>query len=63
MSLQLERSKVSTLIDNRAAFNSDHVQLCVYDTYQACEKVSFHAEQLMFCAMHSGKKVMHHKSL
>lgn len=63
MSLQLERSKVSTLIDNRAAFNSDHVQLCVYDTYQACEKIPFHAEQLMFCAMHSGKKVMHHKSL
>lgn len=63
MLLQEKRSKVSTLIDNRAAFNSDHVQLCVYDTYQACERIPFHAEQLMFCAMHTGKKVMHHNSL
>ncbi|WP_372768213.1 helix-turn-helix domain-containing protein [Pseudoalteromonas sp.] len=63
MSLQQERNKISTLIDNRAAFNSEHVQLCVYDTYQACERIPFHAEQLMFCAMHTGKKVMHHHSL
>lgn len=63
MLLQEKRSKVSTLIDNRAAFNSDYVQLCVYDTYQACERIPFHADQLMFCAMHTGKKVMHHQSL
>lgn len=63
MSLQLERSKISTLIDNRAAFNSEHVQLCVYDTYQACERIPFQAEQLMFCAMHTGKKIMHHHSM
>lgn len=63
MSLQQERNKISTLIDNRAAFNSEHVQLCVYDTYQACERIPFQAEQLMFCAMHTGKKVMHHHSL
>lgn len=63
MSLQQERNKIRTLIDNRAAFNSEHVQLCVYDTYQACERIPFQAEQLMFCAMHTGKKVMHHHSL
>lgn len=63
MSLQQERNKISTLIDNRAAFNSEHVQLCVYDTYQACKRIPFQAEQLMFCAMHTGKKVMHHHSL
>ena len=63
MSLIQERSKISTLIDNRAAFNSDHVQLCVYDTYQACAGIPFMADELMFCAMHSGKKVMHHHTL
>jgi AraC-like DNA-binding protein len=61
MSLQQKRKEISTLIDNRSAFNSDHIQLCIYDTYQVCERVPFAAEQLMFCAMHSGKKIMHHK--
>ena len=63
MSLKQERKKLSTLVDNRLAFNSEHVQLCVYDTYKECERVPFQAEQLMFCAMHSGKKVMHHTCL
>lgn len=63
MTLLADRKNISTLIDNRTAYNGDDVQLCVYDTYQTCEKVPFFAEQLMFCAMFDGKKIMHHNSL
>jgi AraC-like DNA-binding protein len=63
MTLLSDRKNISTLIDNRTAYNGDDVQLCVYDTYQTCEKIPFFAEELMFCAMFDGKKIMHHNSL
>ncbi|AXT32706.1 AraC family transcriptional regulator [Pseudoalteromonas tunicata] len=60
---QLIRSKnIQTLIDNRTVFNSDDVQICLYDTYQTAHHVPFKTEQLMLCAMSSGEKVMHHTS-
>ncbi len=61
--MHIRRSKLDTLIDNRTAYNSDHVQLCVYDTYQRATGIPFQAEQLMLCAITSGKKIMHHASL
>ncbi len=57
------RNNIKTLIDNKTEFNSDDVQLCIYDTYQQAQQIPFHAQEPMFCAMFSGKKIMHHKSL
>ncbi|MEO2279174.1 helix-turn-helix transcriptional regulator [Pseudoalteromonas pernae] len=55
--------RLDTLIDHRSVFNADGVQLCMYDTYQFSELIPFKADEMMFCAMIQGRKVMHHESL
>ena len=35
----------------------------MYDTYQHSELIPFKADEMMFCAMIQGRKVMHHESL
>ncbi|WP_151172587.1 AraC family transcriptional regulator [Pseudoalteromonas ruthenica] len=54
---------VHTLIDHRSVVNAPGIQLCMYETFERCEQVPFRTDELMFCAMVEGKKVMHHQSL
>ncbi|WP_194842595.1 helix-turn-helix domain-containing protein [Endozoicomonas sp. OPT23] len=58
-SLSLVARPVERLIENRTVFAGKDSELCIYDTYQQVERVRLRAEELMFCGMLTGKKVMH----
>ena len=47
------------LVENKLTFAAHNVELGIYDTYQQAERVALSSDQLLFCSMVSGKKVMH----
>ena len=59
LSLAKRREKRQLLIENKLKFAGPESELSIYDTYRAAMGVGLAAEQLLFCGMVSGKKVMH----
>ncbi|MDH5357470.1 MAG: AraC family transcriptional regulator [Gammaproteobacteria bacterium] len=59
--LQLEkrREKRQLLIENKLTFAGPETELSIYDTYRATSGVGLDADQLMYCGMVKGKKIMH----
>jgi AraC-like DNA-binding protein len=57
--LNKHRQQLNVLIENKVTFAADNSELSIYDTYQNAQKVALHSNELLFCAMLSGKKVMH----
>ena len=57
--LNKKRQQLDVLIENKVTFAADSSELSIYDTYQSAQKVALHSNELLFCAMLSGKKVMH----
>jgi len=53
--------KPRQLVENRIRFAGPHSELCIYDTYRAASRVGLSAEQLLYCGMVTGHKVMHTK--
>ena len=47
------------LVENKVSFAAENSELSIYDTYQSVERVHLSSDQLMFCGMLTGKKVMH----
>lgn len=47
------------LVENKVSFTADCSELSIYDTYQKAQRVGLKSDQLMFCGMISGKKIMH----
>lgn len=47
------------LVENRMSFAGPHSELCIYDTYEPAVDVLFKSDQLLYCGMISGKKIMH----
>lgn len=47
------------LIENKVSFAAESSELSIYDTYQEASKVGLCSDQLMFCGMVTGKKIMH----
>ncbi|ALQ09997.1 AraC family transcriptional regulator (plasmid) [Pseudoalteromonas sp. Bsw20308] len=60
--LNKKRQQLDVLIENKVTFAADSSELSIYDTYQSAQKVALHSNELLFCAMLSGKKVMHVES-
>jgi len=60
--LNKKRQQLEVLIENKVTFAADNSELSIYDTYQSAQKVALHSNELLFCAMLSGKKVMHVES-
>ncbi|WP_282114327.1 AraC family transcriptional regulator [Pseudoalteromonas arctica] len=60
--LNKKRQQLDVLIENKVSFAADSSELSIYDTYQSAQKVALHSNELLFCAMLSGKKVMHVES-
>jgi len=60
--LNKKRQQLDVLIENKVTFAADNSELSIYDTYQSAQKVALHSNELLFCAMLSGKKVMHVES-
>lgn len=60
ISNQLNRlRKPKLLIENRVSFAGPCSELSIYDTFEAAERVLLTADQLLFCGMVSGRKIMH----
>ena len=51
--------RINTLIENRTDFYSDHSVLSIYDTHDKAFHVSLASDQLLYCGMLRGTKVMH----
>ncbi len=47
------------LVENKISFAGPESELSIYDTYEEAERVKLKSDQLLFCAMVTGKKVMH----
>lgn len=50
---------IRQLVENRTLYESHGVDLAIYDTYQQADAVQLDAEQVLYCAMVSGKKILH----
>jgi AraC-like DNA-binding protein len=53
------RENRQLLIENKLTFIGPDTELSIYDTYRAASGVRLDADQLMYCGMVTGKKVMH----
>jgi len=53
------RQEPKVLVENKLSFAGPESELSIYDTYQQANKVQLKSDQLLFCAMVTGKKVMH----
>ena len=49
----------SLLIENKISFAGPESELSIYDTYRQANRVGLHSDQIMFCGMINGKKIMH----
>ncbi len=50
-----------TLVENRISFAGSESELSIYDTYNAATKVSLQADQLLYCGMVTGQKILHNE--
>ena len=57
--LDQRRERRQLLIENKLTFSGPESELSIYDTYRAASGVGLGADQLMYCGMVTGKKVMH----
>ena len=57
--LAQERNAPKNLIENRIGFAGGNCELSIYDTYQSCKDVGLSSDEVLLCAMLSGKKVVH----
>lgn len=57
----LDSRKVTpkVLVENKISFNGPESQLSIYDTFEQANNVQLTSDQPLFCAMISGKKIMH----
>ncbi|WP_259337984.1 AraC family transcriptional regulator [Colwellia sp. RSH04] len=53
------RNTPQVLVENKISFAGPESELSIYDTYQKADRVQLKSDQLLFCAMVTGKKVMH----
>jgi AraC-like DNA-binding protein len=59
LSLVKRREKRQLLTENKVQFAGPESELSIYDTYRAASRVGLEAQQLLYCGMVSGRKVMH----
>ncbi|RLV59249.1 AraC family transcriptional regulator [Parashewanella curva] len=57
------RKKPQVLVENKISFTAPDTELSIYDTYEQADKIPLLSDQLLFCGMISGKKIMYDDSL
>lgn len=57
--LKKHRQSVKILVENKVSFAAADSQLSIYDTFAKASRIELACDQLMFCGMLTGKKVMH----
>lgn len=58
-SLKTRREKRQLLIENKLSFAGPETEFSIYDTYRESLGVGLDANQLLYCGMIDGKKIMH----
>lgn len=53
-----QRHQVMNLVENRTIYAQHGAELSIYDTYEAAENVRLDAEELLYCGMITGRKVL-----
>lgn len=48
-----------SLVENKLTFTGPESELSIYDTYRATSRVGLSSQQLMYCGMVKGKKIMY----
>ncbi|PCH99899.1 MAG: AraC family transcriptional regulator [Flavobacteriaceae bacterium] len=51
------------MVENKTSYDGPESQLSIYDTFQQAKRVVLKSDQPLFCAMLTGKKVMHLKGM
>jgi len=57
--LSKRREKRHLLVENKLSFQGPESILSIYDTYRPASRVGLDADQLLFCGMVKGRKIMH----
>ncbi|MCL1067819.1 AraC family transcriptional regulator [Shewanella olleyana] len=57
--LQRKRCQPNLLVENKNSFAGPESELSIYDTFEQASRVALKSDQLLFCGMVTGKKVMH----
>ena len=60
--IEKHRRDPRVLVENKISFAAANSELSIYDTFEKASRVELASDQLMFCGMVSGKKVMHANS-
>ncbi|MCF6262098.1 MAG: AraC family transcriptional regulator [Xanthomonadales bacterium] len=55
----LRLNKRKRLIENKVSFFGPKSELSIYDTYRSAKRVRLNADQLTYCGMVTGRKIMH----
>lgn len=56
--LSTKRKNPKVLVENKISFAGPETELSIYDTFEKASKVQLQSDQLLFCGMVTGKKVM-----
>lgn len=51
--------KPTQLVENRTSYGGPQAEFSIYDTYLPARKVALNANELLYCGMISGRKIMH----
>ena len=57
--LKKHRASPKVLVENKVSFAAANSELSIYDTFQNAVDIELASDQMMFCGMVTGKKVMH----
>lgn len=57
------RQNPKVLVENKISFAGPETELSIYDTFEQADRVKLKSDQLLFCGMVTGKKVMHDQNL
>jgi len=58
-SIKQLRHAPKVLVENKLSFAGEQSELSIYDTFEQASSIKLASDQLMFCGMVSGKKIMH----
>jgi AraC-like DNA-binding protein len=58
-----KQRKPLEMVENQICFTGQDSELSIYDTYANAHRVPLAADQLLFCGMVTGRKVMHSRNL
>jgi AraC-like DNA-binding protein len=57
--IENKRNFPDVLVENKVSFSGPDSELSIYDTYKQASQVKLKSDQLLFCSMVTGKKVVH----